>query len=687
SLFVVGDEKQSIYSFQGANAVLFQSVKHFFKSQVATEDQWRDHALTLSYRSSLPILRVTDDVFNRAGLLRPILEEGSPLNHDSFFKDHYGRVSLWPLLRPLEGESVSKDREADDRSLKADLAHHIASTIRGWLDSGRLLHTQARPIAPSDILILVQKRDDFFFHMITALQQLGVPVGGADRLRLNDQLAFKDLLALGRFLLNPEDDFSLSLALKSPLFGFDEQLIFHLCHGRGEASLWSRLRQATDVSCMEASHQLSGWLNKLDQQTPYQFYADILYTWGGASKMAARQGEAAFEFIQEFLNLALKSEGQSHLSFEGFIQWLETETFEVKRDFSLNTLNTVRVMTVHGAKGLEAPIVFVSDAARLSSNPSKYFWHAFHGQDLLIHKGLKASQPNVLEVVIADHQEAERDEYFRKLYVALTRATTELYITGWKSARTSTDGSWYSYLEQTMRALHTSSDHVDAKKMGLSEESDLTYHVIHEGVSKNANLSSELILPAPSHPLPKWVGGPPFIGKETPRDFKEISPPQESSPDTYAMRRGTFIHKLLEELPRLSKDRHQAAAMHYLKSIPGAKMLESEAGALLNQVQTIITHLDFADLFGSNSYAEVMLYDAALDKTVRIDRLVVCSHEVLIIEYKTGVVPTEGADIQEQYRVQVQGYKAYVERLYPKHRVRGFILAVDNLRLLEVEDL
>lgn len=688
SLFVVGDEKQSIYSFQGANAALFQSVKHFFKSQIEEDSQWRDHALTLSYRSSLPILRVTDDVFNRAGLLGTILEESSPLKHDSFLKDHYGRVSLWPLIRPLEGDTTSKDMEEEDRSLKADLAYHIASTIRQWLDSGRLLHTKARPIAPSDILILVQKRDDFFFHMITALQQQGVPVGGADRLCLNDQLAFKDLLALGRFLLNPEDDFSLSLTLKSPFFGFDEQLVFHLSHGREESSLWSRLRQATDPLCVEASGQLSKWLNTLDQQTPYQFYADILYVSKGASKMAARQGESAFEFIQEFLNLALQSQNHSSLSFEGFIQWLETETFEIKRDFSLNTLNTVRVMTVHGAKGLEAPIVFVSDAARLSVNPSKYFWHAFEGQDLLIHKGTKAVQPSVLEAVAADHQEAERDEYFRKLYVALTRATTELYITGWKSARTSMEGSWYSYLEQTMRALHTASDHFEAKKMGLSEEADLTYHVIHEGVSKSTNPASALIPPPPLHPLPEWVDVPlPLVQQPNTRDLSKVVPPQGGASDTYATRRGTFVHKLLEELPRLPKDRHRAAMMHYLKSVPEAKTLEAEADALLNQAQTIITHPDFMDLFDSNSYPEVVLYDASLDKSVRLDRLVVREHEVLIVEYKTGVVTTEGAKLQEQYRVQMQGYKAYVERLYPKHRVRSFILAVDNLRLLEIDDL
>lgn len=681
SLFVVGDEKQSIYSFQGASADLFTYMKSYFKQQVESKELWREHALTLSYRSSSSILRVVDHVFNHADLLGND-SESPRMQHDSFHKTQYGQVSLWPLLSRSD-DSSELDAEF---SLKSDLAGHIAKSVQDWLATERLLKSQGRSIQPGDVLILVQKRDDFFFDLIRALKRLGVPVAGADRVVLNEQLVFKDLVAFGRFLLNPEDDYSLAVVLKGPLFGLTEEQIALLAFSRGEHSLFDAIMKHTQSENFSfVKDMLKIFLNKLDHETPYGLYSSLLYEHHGLQKILARLGEEACEYVQEFLILAYNFEQNPLVSFELFIDWVTTESFKIKRDFSAQNIDEVRVMTVHGSKGLEAPVVIIADAARLDHDPSRHFWHTTPQGDLLILKESQESQPDFLKSHLAPSNTGNDEEYFRKLYVAMTRAEEELYITGWKPAKQSTEKTWYGYLLESMKEISNQQDNFEALKMGCDPLQNPTYHLIQG--------SASLI----SHPKPEEVKQtflklPDWVINGVAREDKEIDDLDEKEAllstelfDFYKTERGVFIHKLLEELPRLPLAMHERFVDHYMKTHLVGSLLKDESGSILRQVQNLLSDSRYAEFFGPDSYAEVPVQDLEQKKSYRIDRLIVKDESVSILDFKSG---GQGSEVDsktlEIYRTQLQNYKRLMKKVYPLREIHAYILWVDSLSLIEV---
>lgn len=680
SLFVVGDEKQSIYSFQGASAALFNYMKSYFKQQVQSEGAWQEHALTLSYRSSSAVLKVVDHVFNQSGLLRHDPEE--PLmRHDSFHKTQYGQVSLWPLLNRPDETSPSNG----EFSLKSDLAHYIASSVHTWLSNRRPLKGEGRPIQPGDILILVQKRDDFFFDLIRALKRQGVPVAGADRIVLNEQLVFKDLVTFGRFLLNPKDDYSLAIILKSPLFGLTEDQVGLLALSRGEHSLFEALMmQKEDAMLQVVREELMFFLDALDHKTPYALYTTLLYERNGLQKILARLGEEVSEFVQEFLSLTFSFEQQPLVSLEIFIDWVSSERFEIKRDFSAQNMDEVRVMTVHGSKGLEARVVIIADAARVEHDPSKHFFHTTPEGDLLILKGSKETQPQMMKNHLASSVDGDDQEYFRKLYVAMTRAEEELHITGWKPGKGATEETWYSHLLKAMKEINTHQDDSDAARMGCDPLQNPTYHVII-GTPLLHSEESSVTLKSPKTTLPTWVVDHAEVMDEEKAALEEISLSLDDPFDGNKAERGVFIHKLLEELPRLKASMHEQFVAHYLKSLKGHAIGVTESDLILRQVQALLNHPQYAEFFGPNAYAEVPIQDMKRGKNYRIDRLLLKEESVWILDFKSGDDRRGGnLDLPETYRAQLDTYKNLVGRLYPSREVRAFILWVDSLSLIEV---
>jgi ATP-dependent helicase/nuclease subunit A len=680
SLFVVGDEKQSIYSFQGASAALFNYMKNYFKQQAQSDGAWQEHALTLSYRSSSAVLKVVDHVFNRSALLRHDPEEPQ-MRHDSFHKTQYGQVSLWPLLKSPDETSQSNG----EFSLKSDLAHYIASTVHTWLSNKRPLKGLGRPIQPGDVLILVQKRDDFFFDLIRALKRQGVPVAGADRIVLNEQLIFKDLVAFGRFLLNPKDDYSLAVILKSPLFGLTEDQVGLLALSRGEHSLFDAVMMQKEESALHAvREELMFFLSILDHKTPYALYTTLLYERNGLQKILARLGEEVSEFIQEFLGLTFSFEQQPLVSLEIFIDWVSSERFEIKRDFSAQNMDEVRVMTVHGSKGLEARVVIIADAARVEHDPSKHFWHTTLGGDFLILKGSKETQPEVMKNHLASSVDGDDQEYFRKLYVAMTRAEEELHITGWKPGKGATEETWYSHLLTAMKEINTHQDDSDAVRMGYDPLQNPTYHVII-GTPLLHPEESSVMDESPRMALPSWVTNCSEFMDEEKAALGEASPSLDDPFDDNKAERGVFIHKLLEELPRLKAPMHERFVAHYLKNMRGHSIREAEADLILRQVEALLHHPQYAEFFGPNAYAEVPIQDMKNGKNYRIDRLLLKEESVWILDFKSGDARSaENLGLPETYRAQLDTYKMLIGRLYPSREVRAFILWVDSLSLIEV---
>ncbi len=225
-----------------------------------------------------------------------------------------GLVELWPPVLPEADEPpdptalpVIRSRVAEPR---ARLADAIAATIRRWVDTGERLEARDRALRPGDVMVLVRRRNEFVGDLLRALKGRDIPVAGADRLILTEQLAVEDLVALGRFLLLPEDDLTLATVLKGPFFGIDEETLFALAHGRGRVRLWDRLRAGAGDSATlgEAAERLTALLARVDFMPPYELYAGVLSAEGGRRALLERLGPEAVDPVEEFLGLALTYE-------------------------------------------------------------------------------------------------------------------------------------------------------------------------------------------------------------------------------------------------------------------------------------------------------------------------------------------------------------------------------------------
>ncbi len=419
--------------------------------------RWRRVPLTLSFRSVEPLLAAVDRIFAKPERTPGLTASREPVSHVANRAGHAGLVEIWPLepyqaATPAEPWSPLAETGASPSVVR--LAARIAATIRGWLDSREMLPSLGRPIRAGDILILVRKRAPFAPVMISALKARDIGVAGADRLMLTEQIAVQDLVALGDVLNLPDDDLALASVLKSPLFSLDDDDLMALAHGR-KGSLWEELRTRAPQSgrLEDAAQTLQRWRTRSERLPPFEFYSSILDGEGGRGRMLARLGPEAADAIDEFLNLALAYDDSAPPSLQGFLAALREGQREVKRDMEQGR-NEVRVMTVHGAKGLEAPIVFLpdtcttrsarpangllvlEDAVRPSTVPPPFLWPV---------KG--TSKVGAVQQAKARIADAETEERNRLLYVALTRARDRLYVAGFEGLRAPPDNCWYNLIK------------------------------------------------------------------------------------------------------------------------------------------------------------------------------------------------------------------------------------------------
>jgi ATP-dependent helicase/nuclease subunit A len=359
----VGDKKQSIYSFQGADVAAFDRMRDHFASRLSGGRGLADSALEHSFRSSPAILEVVDQTFTEAQ--HQALGGGS--HHLAFNEGLPGRVDIWPVIEKEEKAEPGPWFEPIDTPHPEDpnvvLARNISEWIRDRVKGGEQIQTAKegpRPIHFGDFLILVQRRSDLFHEIIRACKSLGLPIAGADRLKLGGELAVKDLTALLSFLDTPEDDLSLAAILRSPLCGWTETELFRLAHPR-RGYLWEALRD--NPGHAETLAFLNDMRSQADFLRPYDLIERVLHRHDGRRKLIGRLGPEAEDGIDELLGQALSYEASEVPSLTGFLTWMETDEVEVKRQLD-GEGHRIRVMTVHGAKGLEAEIVILPDTVR-----------------------------------------------------------------------------------------------------------------------------------------------------------------------------------------------------------------------------------------------------------------------------------------------------------------------------------
>ena len=744
TVFVVGDEKQSIYSFQGADVGLFRSQQKAVEQLVVgAQGDFHVEDLTLSFRSTAPVLGFVDQLFNDA-LAASGVSEDKGMHHKVFRAGEAGRVELWPLV--VKEESGDKDPwdkpvdtpGPDDPS--RTLARHIAGQIRTWLDTGEVLESQGRPIRPGDILILCQRRGPVFQEIVRELTGAGIPNAGSDRVKLMDHVAARDLLAATRFCLQTDDDLSLAELLKSPLYGFEDEALFKIARngpggksGSRRRSLWHALNEhavedsETGRLCARAATSLKAATATGLARGPYAFFTALLEEGdpSGWKRFYGRLGPGARDAIQELLSEALNYEATNPRSLQGFLAHLDGLETDIKKEIGSGE-DAVRIMTVHGAKGLEAPIVFMADAAYANYNDIKGMLSlgtaaqeaaatAYTPERGLFIQASSKSNDNAAAAAARESAVSlGAQEYRRLLYVAATRAEDRLYVCGTLPGNTRLDTfmtkpanecSWYALAARAFERLRAAG-HVEECAEAPWGGPVLRYACPQEVPPKTDTAAQADALP----PLPDWLRrsapvepvrrhlSPSTLGAALEADdtvapvHPAVNTPLLALPDEAGlspMTRGNALHLLLERLPSLAaEDRRAIAARLLARHYPEAAAHHEE---WTGEACAVLDDPSFATVFAPGSRAEVPVMgrvetgDGPATVSGQIDRLAVGEAEILIVDYKTNRPPPARADdAPPAYVAQLGAYRRLLQQIYPSHEIKCALLWTWTATLMPV---
>ena len=705
TLFMVGDFKQAIFGFQGTDPQEFNRARDWVRQQSAAlleadEDartgaalEFRDLSIEASYRSAPAVLDVVDAVISDVGYRNMGLPE-QPKHHHAHFHNRPGVVELWKPFAVEDAENGDEGEEGwlgDDARLYASA---LAKQVRRWIDEAPILASTKRPLSAGDVLILVRSRGELASLIVARLFEEGVPVAGIDRLHLQEPLAVKDLLAAVAFAAQPLDDLNLANLLVSPLLGWSQELLLELAYGRGGTPLWQRLGERADIrkEFREARDRLGGLLGMADYATPHRFLETILSgPLNGRRKLYGRLGMAARDPIDELLASALDFEHQEIASLDRFLAWFSRGEVEIKRDPSAPA-NAVRVMTVHGAKGLEAPIVILADS---TADPSKLggisrtldFPLQGAGEVPLL-RPRKAERVSPFCELIADEEAKELEEHWRLLYVGLTRAEERLYIAGLQPKTKDgirPENCWHTSVERALVSL--GAHWADDDQWGQV----LRYRgSVEVGAVKAKAMPASLAQPA----IPSWAraAAPPESRPPQPLAPSAMAEDRESlPPPSEAMRasaeRGTIIHLLLERLADVEPVRRREVALRWLERSAGMTGADART-EIADTVCEVLSDPRFAALFGEKSLAEAPLAATLADGTVvagTVDRLLVEQNRISVIDFKTGKVPRSEDAIPASHKAQMSAYTGALRVIFPGREVRAALLYTSGPQLFELQ--
>lgn len=709
TMFAVGDEKQSIYSFQGARP------ERFSNESIETERRVRDGGKTfspirlqLSFRSTEDVLSAVDTVFENPVHARGLSARNDAVVHASNRIGHPGLVEVWDAIAPAD--SIQEDDwtaafDATPEDAPANiLAQRIAAVLAGWIGRETVIEKGVkRPMQPGDIIVLVRKRDAFVNALTRALKtRQNIPVAGADRLVLTNHIAVQDLMALGRFVLLPQDDLSLAAVLKSPLFNLGEDDIAALAVGRPPTvSVWKNLLDsgADEASLYHPALQKLQRYRSLSRTLPvHDFYAQILGQDGGRAAYLGRLGSEVSDILDEFLTFALDHEKNGLPGLQAFISGLEMEAPTVKREQDKER-NEVRIMTVHAAKGLEAPVVFLVDGGGKAFNSQHVSGLRMIKQDdhpgtlpLPVWRPPGASSNTLVDADTDKLKTAAEEEYRRLLYVGMTRAADRLIVCGYQGKRDNPE-SWHAMVTTSLSADERGRSAPMTFAAGDQEWTGYRWQVsaagrdlqMQEQGTETVEIQRGSLPPALLQPLPPQ--------KHLPRPLSPSGAgavideddsgsivgsalfSQKPGADT-SLLRGAILHRFLQVLPSIAPEERRAAAERYLlRSVP--RWSAPQRQALTESVLKVIEHPELAALFSEGSRAEVSVMGTlklgARDFAVsgRIDRLAVSANSVIIADFKTNrEIPASAEAVPFVYRAQLAIYRALLQPLYSDHRIQ-----------------
>ncbi len=690
TLFVVGDPKQSIYSFQHADPKMFQAMRKNFSDLARGAGQ--DLAvidLDVSFRSAMIVLDTVNKIFTRTEAQDGV--GASAAEHKVSRAAAKGRVLLHPLLTPTSDDTdVSQDwQPALEYPVVNDplqkLAVQIATTIKDWIgcravcvrEGGREIQ---RPCQPGDIMVLLRRRGALVPALIRALKQQGVPVAGVDRMVLRDALPVQDMLAVLQFVLLPDDDLNLACLLRGPFVGLNDDKLEQLCHGR-VGSLWQVL--SADAPCALIHAWLTDLLQRADQTGAYAFLAHLLHrpcpaAATGKMSLLRRLGLEALDPLDELLNRAQNFDVRHAPALQLFLQQMLQDDSQIKRPLEQGA-GEVRVMTVHGSKGLQAPIVILPDCASVPRPQElpQLQWDEETGLPCYI----GGKNPDARTLALYDKAvSAQRQEYRRLFYVALTRAECELHLYGQHGRKPQQlEESWHALAQQ---ALAPNVAAAPGQPLFFVDEIGAMPLVLSPPVQ------------ASSQPLPDWISAPaPF---EAPR--RALHPSQLAADESVdmpvgadraaALQRGRLMHQLLHYLPELPVVHRAAAALRFVQRQGGLDDMATQS--LVREALSITEHPAYAPLFAPGSRGEVPLGGTVLLDGVweelhgQLDRLALVGNEVWVVDFKTNRPPPQAAIVPIAYRQQLAAYRTLLQAVYPGKTVRSFLLWTQTAHIQEL---
>jgi ATP-dependent helicase/nuclease subunit A len=674
TLFAVGDYKQAIYGFQGTDPRHYERAGLTFELKaVQAEREFRRLSLSQSFRSTPPVLDVVDAVICELGHEAMGLNEAAP-RHESSKSALPGQVLLFPPVTAETGEDEAGEEDWLSEAPRV-LADRLARQIKAWLhEPFWLAKDKGRALKPGDIIILVRKRGDLAALLVARLHQQGIPVAGIDRLRLQAPIAVQDMLATMRFAAQPRDDLNLASLLVSPLLGWSQDDLFAIAHDRS-GTLWEAIPDGGTRAA------LLGLLSAADNITPYAFLENVLSgPMQGRRKLLVRLGEEARDPIDELLNAALLFEREGTASLQVFLDWFDRGETEVVRDAGAAG-DAVRVMTVHGAKGLQAPLVILADACADPDNAREtgFKWTIQDVvDDLPSLKPRKAEQALVasLQTAVEDAEAKVRREHWRLLYVAMTRAEEMLVVAGALGPRAQgvvPSESWHATIERAMVGM--GADRFDDTNWGDA----MRYGTVRPQQSRGtiSVKDASTALGMNGHALPIWLDQPAPQEARPPRPLApssmgedDTANPPPSAAMAAAAERGRLLHALFERLPSLTPASRRAAGEEWLKS-------EGADPALVDIAMGVIEDPAFADIFAPDALAEAPVAGVVDGMVIAgtVDRLSVGETTVDIIDFKTGrSVPATPADSPPQHLRQMAAYAAVLQGIFPDHEIRAALL-------------
>ena len=695
TVFAVGDEKQSIYSFQNAAPKEFAEMcRYFERTHRAGRRSFVFREFKHSFRSGANILAAVDAVFSGNAIAASVSSDtdGFP-PHIALPDAPPGLVEIWDPIEPEKGAEIdgwdAPFDQVSETSPRVRLARRIARTVRRLVEAREPVGREGRALRYGDILVLVRQRGELFEAIIRALKNENVDVAGADRLMLTEHIAVMDLIALADALLLPEDDLALATVLRSPLFGFSDDDLFALAWDRGPLPLRAVLSRRAGQTPLFAEAaallgKLAGWARR---ETPFDFYAQVLGAGGARRRFLARLGPEANDALDEFLNLALEYERRETPSLQGFLAWLRQARAEVKRDMEI-ARDEVRVMTVHGAKGLEAPLVVLADTMTSPTGPRQPRLVTLSG-GAVVWAGKKADDSSAMASARQAALAAARDEYRRLLYVAMTRAADRLIICGADGERKRPDGCWYDLVRAAL----------DPQLVEATDDGEKVLHFRQTAVAAPVAPAGAPAKTAQPE-FPSWLRHAAPVQSPRPAPLAPSSAfaeeigrraPGAARDRQMALQRGQIVHRLMQSLPDLAPAARKSVLEHYLGSA-AHNLSPDDRAEIAQHVLAILEDEKFADVFAPGSRPEVPIIGRisrpSADPVLvagQVDRLIVKDDAVLVVDYKTdSMVPSGPDDAPAEYVAQLALYRAALMRIYPDKPVRAAILFSAGPFLLEI---